>query len=78
MKRASLLLVDDDRHILESMADWLREQGFQVDTAHNFATAIAAVDKKAYDLVLCDIRLGDADGFDVLAHCRAQHARAWP
>ena len=72
MKRASLLLVDDDRHILESMAEWLREQGFQVDTAHNLATANAAVDKKAYDLVLADIRLGDADGFDVLAYCRAQ------
>ena len=32
--------------------------------------AIAAVDKKTYDLVLADIRLGDGDGFDILAHCR--------
>jgi DNA-binding NtrC family response regulator len=69
-KRASLLLVDDDRHLLESMADWLREQGFQLDTAATQESAIAAIDRRAYDLVLCDIRLGDADGFDVLEHAR--------
>ena len=33
-------------------------------------TAVAAVDRKGYDLVLADIRLEDGDGFDVLAHCR--------
>jgi DNA-binding NtrC family response regulator len=70
MKRASLLLVDDDRHILESMAEWLREQGYQLDTANSYASAVAAIDRKAYDLVLADIRLEDGDGFDILAHCR--------
>ena len=33
MKKGSLLLVDDDRHVLDSMADWLREQGYQLDVA---------------------------------------------
>jgi DNA-binding NtrC family response regulator len=70
MKRHSLLLVDDDRHLLESMAEWLREQGYQVDTAATYAAAIQAIDKKGYELVLADVRLGDGDGFDVLAHCR--------
>ena len=70
MKRHSLLLVDDDRHLLESMADWLREQGYQVDTANSQAASIQALAKKSYDLVLADVRLGDGDGFDVLEHCR--------
>lgn len=70
MKRHSLLLVDDDRHLLESMADWLREQGYQIDTAATYAAAVQAIDKKAYELVLADVRLGDGDGFDVLAHSR--------
>ena len=52
------------------MGDWLREQGFQVDTASTFPAAIEAVDKRSYDLALVDIRLGDDDGFDVLAHLR--------
>ncbi|MEX2120800.1 MAG: sigma-54 dependent transcriptional regulator [Pirellulales bacterium] len=70
MKPSSILLVDDDRHILESMADWLREQGYQLDTAASQAAAVQALDKKAYDLVLADIRLGEGDGFEVLAHAR--------
>ncbi len=69
----TLLLVDDDRHLLASMADWLREQGYAADTATTLAEGIAAVDRKNYDLVLADIRLGAEDGFDLLAHCRKNH-----
>ena len=50
MKRGSLLLVDDDRHLLESMADWLRSLGHQVETADSFPAAQRAVEATAYDL----------------------------
>ncbi|MCX7428394.1 MAG: sigma-54 dependent transcriptional regulator [Planctomycetia bacterium] len=70
MKRGVLLLVDDDRHVLASMADWLRDQGYELDTATSCAEAVATVDRKAYDLVLADIRLADGDGFQILQHCR--------
>ncbi len=73
MSKASLLLVDDDRHVLASMADWLREQGYHVDTATRCDEAIQRTDRKTYEVVLADIRLGDADGFDILAHCRRRH-----
>ncbi|HVX15668.1 MAG TPA: sigma-54 dependent transcriptional regulator [Pirellulales bacterium] len=76
MKRHSILLVDDDRHLLESMADWLRQQGYQVDTANSYASSITAIDRKPYDLVLADVRLGDGDGFDVLEHCRRQRPQS--
>ena len=71
MKRTTLLLVDDDKHILESMSGWLREQGYAVDTAASVQGATAALEKRPYEIVLCDIRLDDGDGFDVLAWCRA-------
>ncbi len=67
---ATLLLVDDDRQVLNSMADWLREQGYAVDAAASLAEGIAAVNKKTYDLALVDIRLGADDGFDLLSYCR--------
>ena len=71
MKRlGKLLLIDDDRHVLNSMADWLREIGYQVDTAGTFDEGMAAVERKTYDLALVDVRLADGDGFDILAHCR--------
>jgi DNA-binding NtrC family response regulator len=73
MKRGTLLLVDDDRHVLASMADWLREQGYDLDTASDCREAIRAIDRKTYDLVLADVRLADGDGFEVLQHCNDNH-----
>jgi DNA-binding NtrC family response regulator len=72
MNRGSLLLVDDDRHVLESMADWLREMGFEVDTAGGHRQALESIRRRGYDLALVDIRLQDGDGFDILSHCRKQ------
>ncbi len=73
MTKGSLLLVDDDRQVLESMAGWLRDQGYQLDVAGSLAAARAALAKKPYDVVLADVRLGDGDGFELLADCRAGH-----
>ena len=76
MKRGSLLLVDDDRQVLDSMADWLREQGFEVAEATSLPRREAAGSTPDhFDLVLVDIRLQDGDGFDVLAYCREQPGR---
>ncbi|MEQ8848649.1 sigma-54 dependent transcriptional regulator [Botrimarina sp.] len=63
---ASILLVDDDLHVLESMADWLRDQGYSVDAASTQADAVERLIARSYDLVLSDVRLGDGDGFDLL------------
>ncbi len=74
MNKPSLLLVDDDRRVLESMADWLRGQGYDLDTSARYADALERLRGKSYDLVLADVRLGDGDGFDLLEQCR----RNWP
>ncbi len=63
MNRGSLLLVDDDRQVLESMASWLRDQGYRVETASDAQPAIQLIDRKQPQLVLCDMRLRDGDGF---------------
>ena len=70
MKQGSLLLVDDDRLVLDGMADWLRGKGFDVAEAASCREARSLINSSAFDLVLADIRLQDGDGFDVLAHCR--------
>ena len=70
MKRGSLLLVDDDHHVLNSMADWLRSQGYEVQTAASQAAALEVLKKNSFDLALIDIRLSDGDGFELLAYCR--------
>lgn len=74
MKKPQLLLVDDDRHVLESMSDWLRSQGYELDASSGYANALEQLRKKSFDLVLADVRLRDGDGFDLLEQCR----RNWP
>ena len=69
-ENATLLLVDDDHQVLEAMAGWLRELGYDLETASSVRAAIEAIDRKAFDLVLADIRLQDGDGFEILDHCR--------
>jgi DNA-binding NtrC family response regulator len=73
MKKGSLLLVDDDRQVLDSMADWLRSQGYQIDTAGSQEAARASLERKTYEVLLLDIRLRDGDGFELLAHCREKY-----
>jgi DNA-binding NtrC family response regulator len=74
MNKPSLLLVDDDLQVLESMSDWLRSQGLDLDVALGCTDALQLLSEKPFDLVLVDVRLGEEDGFDLLEKCR----RNWP
>ncbi|MDZ4818428.1 MAG: sigma-54 dependent transcriptional regulator [Planctomycetota bacterium] len=71
--KGSLLLVDDDRQVRESMGQWLREQGYKVELAVDAETALTALGRKTPDLVLADVRLGEDDGFTVLEFCRKNY-----
>src|SRR5687767_9801607 len=73
MLQGSLLLVDDDARVLESMADWLRSQGLQVDAVRGVAEASDRLSRKSYDLLLVDVRLQDGDGLDLLEQVRRTH-----
>ncbi len=74
MIKSQILLVDDDRHVLESMSDWLRAQGYEIAASAGYADALERLRQKSFDLVLADVRLRDGDGFDLLEQCR----RNWP
>lgn len=73
MNKGSLLLVDDDRHVLDSMAGWLRELGYAVAESSGCQHAIQQIDRHSFDLVLADVRLPDGDGFEILTYCRDKH-----
>ncbi|MCH7752816.1 MAG: sigma-54-dependent Fis family transcriptional regulator, partial [Planctomycetes bacterium] len=73
MIQGSLLVVDDDRQVLESMADWLRDQGLDVDTSAGYADALEKLRQKQYEMLLVDVRLQDGDGFDLLEQVRRNY-----
>ncbi|TWU47395.1 Transcriptional regulatory protein ZraR [Rubripirellula tenax] len=70
---ASILLVDDDRHLAESMAAWLREMSHRVETVATLAEAKQSLIAGQYDLVMTDLRLGNDDGFDLIGHIKKKH-----
>jgi len=61
-----ILVVDDELSMREVLELMLTKEGYQVTCAENGRTAIGLLEKDPYDLMLCDIKLGDISGLDVL------------
>ncbi len=71
-RQKRLLLVDDDRDLIESMGSWLNSIGYQTELADSLRAARRVMEQRPIDLALVDIRLEDGDGFELLAYLR-QH-----
>ncbi|MDA3896751.1 MAG: sigma-54 dependent transcriptional regulator [Desulfobacteraceae bacterium] len=69
-----ILVVDDELSMREFLELMLTKQGYQVSCAENGLTANKMIEKNFYDLVLCDIRLGDISGLDVLRKAKTVHS----
>jgi two-component system chemotaxis response regulator CheY len=63
---ATVLVVDDDPDLLQSLRVLLEAYDYTVIMASNAAAAIAAVSEQKPDLVLTDIYMPDADGFELI------------
>ncbi|MBI2215847.1 MAG: response regulator [Candidatus Rokubacteria bacterium] len=57
-----ILVVDDEADVAEVLGDMLRNDGHTVAFAANGAIALDMVSTRAYDLVLCDVRMPELDG----------------
>ena len=68
-----ILIVDDELSMRELLEYMLKREGYRVDCAENGRKAVALVGQNNYDLLLCDIRLGDISGLDVLRACKKHH-----
>lgn len=71
MRTRNLLVVDDDRLILATLAAGLRSAGYHVAEARSVADALEAIQHNRPDLALLDIRMGDGSGFDLARRLRA-------
>jgi two-component system response regulator PilR (NtrC family) len=68
-----ILVVDDELSMRELLEVMLTKEGYQVSTAQTGKEAISLIEKTDFDLLLCDIRLGDITGIDVLKALRNQN-----
>ena len=68
--KARLLVADDDRWLLESMADWLASEGYSVQTAGSIEETTKHLARESFDLLLSDVRFDDGDGMNLLRKAR--------
>lgn len=61
-EKKKILIVDDEREILDMIFDLLHQQGNYVDVASNGKIAWEKIQKQEYDLILCDIKMPQMNG----------------
>ena len=68
-----VLLVDDDPDCLEVTKEVLSSEPLEIDTAKNGSEALARLQDKTYDLLLCDVGMPDMSGWQVAQKARLRH-----
>ena len=65
-KMPSILVVDDEAAIRESLKDWLMEDGYRVALAVDGEDAVLKVGEDQYDVILLDLKMPGIDGLETM------------
>jgi two-component system response regulator HydG len=63
---SKILIIDDDQDICALLSRYLAKKGFKTDTAGTAKTGLEKLGKADFNLVVCDFKLPDADGLDLI------------
>jgi DNA-binding NtrC family response regulator len=66
MRKKNILVIDDDKIILDSLCEFLSLEGFQTSGAETVKSALTKLEEENYCLVLTDVNLPDGDGIELL------------
>jgi two-component system response regulator CpxR len=66
----SILLVDDDREMSEMLVEYLHDARFVTTTEQDGLVALQRLEREHFDLIILDVMLPSADGFEVLKTLR--------
>lgn len=67
---SKILLVEDDKSIVSNLAEFLKKEGFSVDSAGGQKEAVERMDENRYDVLLLDVSLSDGNGFSVCRYAK--------
>jgi len=60
-----ILIVDDEEIVRESLSEWFKEDGYQVESAENAVDALNSLNKSRYDIYFLDIKMPGMDGMEL-------------
>ncbi|MGI8644505.1 MAG: response regulator transcription factor [Thermomicrobiales bacterium] len=69
-KDQTVLVVDDERYIVDLLADLLEEEGYLVQRAYDGASAFEIIERDAPDLILADVMMPYLDGLALVGKLR--------
>ena len=73
MGDTNILVVDDEAKVRDHFSEFLKREGFDVETAENGEIAIARLSQGFYDVALIDLNMPKVDGMTVLKHLVDHH-----
>lgn len=66
MKKAKILLLEDDLNLNETIKEYLEDEGFEVDAAYDSDEAFEKIYENSYDILLLDVMVPGENGFEIL------------
>ncbi|TFH66271.1 MAG: sigma-54-dependent Fis family transcriptional regulator [Gemmatimonadales bacterium] len=73
-QQPSVLIVDDESSILDTLRILLRKEGYEVTTAQGGKTGLEQIRTGSHDIVLTDVRMPQVTGLDILQAAKDQDA----
>ena len=63
--KISILIVDDEESVRDSLYNWFIEDGYDVACAENAKQALSILESKNFDIILADIKMPGMDGLEM-------------
>ena len=70
-KKVSILIVDDEESVRDSLHSWFIDDGYDVECAESAKKALAILEAKDFDIILADIKMPGMDGLEMHKRIKA-------
>ena len=70
-RKISILIVDDEESVRDSLYSWFIEDRYRVECAENAKVALSMLESESFDIILADIKMPGMDGMEMLRRIKA-------